>query len=82
MTCFEPEALGNLVQGMEFHKFYFDASEWMCDPLHTTTFAVAATRGVSSKTPTHTTMLNPQVHMLGEDAAAVCYIRLTQYVDR
>ena len=27
MTCFEPEALGNLVQGMEFHKFYFDASE-------------------------------------------------------
>ncbi|CAG0893687.1 unnamed protein product, partial [Cyprideis torosa] len=23
MTAFEPEALGNLVEGMEFHKFYF-----------------------------------------------------------
>jgi len=24
MTCFEPEALGHLVEGMAFHKFYFD----------------------------------------------------------
>jgi calcium/calmodulin-dependent protein kinase (CaM kinase) II len=24
LTCFEPEALGNLVSGMPFHKFYFD----------------------------------------------------------
>lgn len=24
MTCFEPEAKGNLVEGMDFHKFYFD----------------------------------------------------------
>ncbi|KAK7575699.1 hypothetical protein V9T40_011985 [Parthenolecanium corni] len=24
LTAFEPEALGNLVEGMEFHKFYFD----------------------------------------------------------
>lgn len=24
MTAFEPEALGNLLEGMEFHKFYFD----------------------------------------------------------
>jgi len=24
MTCFEPEAKGHLVEGMEFHKFYFD----------------------------------------------------------
>lgn len=26
MTCFEPEALGNLIEGMDFHKFYFDNS--------------------------------------------------------
>ena len=24
LTSFEPEALGNLVEGMDFHKFYFD----------------------------------------------------------
>lgn len=24
LTTFEPEALGNLVEGMDFHKFYFD----------------------------------------------------------
>ncbi|HEY2883348.1 MAG TPA: DUF4440 domain-containing protein [Pirellulales bacterium] len=24
ITCFEPEAEGHLVQGMAFHKFYFD----------------------------------------------------------
>lgn len=24
MTAFEPEALGNLIEGMDFHKFYFD----------------------------------------------------------
>jgi len=24
MTCFEPEAVGHLVEGMAFHKFYFD----------------------------------------------------------
>eukprot|EP00050_Salpingoeca_kvevrii_P002061 m.186408 g.186408 ORF g.186408 m.186408 type:complete len:463 (-) comp10528_c0_seq1:202-1590(-) len=24
LTCFEPEARGHLIQGMEFHKFYFD----------------------------------------------------------
>uniref|UniRef100_S4RND2 calcium/calmodulin-dependent protein kinase n=1 Tax=Petromyzon marinus TaxID=7757 RepID=S4RND2_PETMA len=27
MTSFEPEALGNLVGGMEFHKFYFENRE-------------------------------------------------------
>ncbi len=24
LTCFEPEALGQLVEGMEFHRFYFN----------------------------------------------------------
>lgn len=24
LTSFEPEALGNLVEGMDFHKFYFE----------------------------------------------------------
>ena len=27
LTCFEPEAHGNLIEGMDFHKFYFDNGE-------------------------------------------------------
>ncbi|XP_047198159.1 calcium/calmodulin-dependent protein kinase type II subunit gamma isoform X3 [Hippoglossus stenolepis] len=63
LTSFEPEALGNLVEGMDFHKFYFD--------------------NLLSKNskPVHTTILNPHVHLIGEDAACIAYIRLTQYMD-
>ncbi|XP_069773970.1 calcium/calmodulin-dependent protein kinase type II subunit beta isoform X24 [Narcine bancroftii] len=63
LTSFEPEALGNLVEGMDFHRFYFD--------------------NLLSKNskPIHTTILNPHVHLIGEDAACIAYIRLTQYID-
>ncbi|KAM9810076.1 calcium/calmodulin-dependent protein kinase type II subunit gamma isoform X6 [Syngnathus typhle] len=63
LTSFEPEALGNLVEGMDFHKFYFD--------------------NLLSKNskPVHTTILNPHVHLMGEDAACIAYIRLTQFMD-
>ncbi|XP_068253662.1 calcium/calmodulin-dependent protein kinase type II subunit gamma isoform X5 [Nyctibius grandis] len=63
LTSFEPEALGNLVEGMDFHKFYFE--------------------NLLSKNskPIHTTILNPHVHVIGEDAACIAYIRLTQYID-
>jgi hypothetical protein len=29
LTAFEPEALGNLVEGLEFHKFYFDNRKYL-----------------------------------------------------
>ncbi|CAC42325.1 Calcium/calmodulin-dependent protein kinase type II [Caenorhabditis elegans] len=61
MTCFEPEALGNLIEGIEFHRFYFDGNR---------------------KNQVHTTMLNPNVHIIGEDAACVAYVKLTQFLDR
>jgi ketosteroid isomerase-like protein len=35
LTCFEPEAQGQLVQGLEFHKFYFDLGAGS-SPRHTT----------------------------------------------
>ncbi|XP_028967249.1 calcium/calmodulin-dependent protein kinase type II alpha chain [Galendromus occidentalis] len=63
MTAFAPEAMGNLIEGMEFHKFYFE---------------VAAKQ---TKSGFNTTILNPTVHMMGDDAACIAYIRLTQYVD-
>jgi len=24
LTCFEPETCGNLIEGLDFHRFYFD----------------------------------------------------------
>ncbi|XP_037991929.1 calcium/calmodulin-dependent protein kinase type II subunit delta isoform X4 [Motacilla alba alba] len=63
LTSFEPEALGNLVEGMDFHRFYFENAL------------------SKSNKPIHTIILNPHVHLVGEDAACIAYIRLTQYMD-
>ncbi|KAM4536705.1 calcium/calmodulin-dependent protein kinase type II delta 1 chain isoform 1-T1 [Odontesthes bonariensis] len=63
LTSFEPEALGNLVEGTDFHRFYFDN---------------ALSKG---KLPIHTILLNPHVHLIGDEAACIAYIRLTQYID-
>ncbi|XP_077061223.1 calcium/calmodulin-dependent protein kinase type II delta 2 chain isoform X2 [Siphateles boraxobius] len=63
LTSFEPEALGNLVEGHDFHRFYFEN---------------ALSKG---NKPVHTILLNPHVHLIGEDAACIAYIRLTQYMD-
>jgi calcium/calmodulin-dependent protein kinase (CaM kinase) II len=37
ITCFEPEARGHIVQGLEFHRFYFDLGP--SDGPRTTTMA-------------------------------------------
>lgn len=71
MTAFQAdyipmnESLGNLVAGMDFHKFYFD-------------------NGVVGKNckNVNTTLLNPHVHLLGDDSACIAYVRLTQFVDK
>lgn len=41
----------------------------------------SAVLGKNSKA-VNTTILNPSVHMMGEDAACIAYIRLTQYMDK
>ncbi|XP_052762738.1 calcium/calmodulin-dependent protein kinase type II delta chain-like isoform X1 [Mya arenaria] len=64
ITSFEPEALGNLIVGMDFHKFYFDH--------------VLA----KNQKPVNTSILNPTVHILGDDSACIAYVRLTQYIDK
>ncbi|XP_064640898.1 calcium/calmodulin-dependent protein kinase type II delta chain-like isoform X23 [Lineus longissimus] len=64
LTSFEPESFGNLMEGMDFHKFYFD--------------------NVLSKNnkAINTSILNPTVHLLGDDSACIAYVKLTQYIDR
>mgnify|MGYP003571888570 CR=1 FL=1 len=64
LTCFEPEAFGNLIEGMDFHKFYFD------NVLSRNSKAI------------NTSILNPHVHLLGDDAACIAYVRLTQFIDK
>jgi calcium/calmodulin-dependent protein kinase (CaM kinase) II len=61
LTCFEPEARGVLVTGLEFHRFYF--------------------RERQAADAAQTTLIEPEVRMLGADAAAVTYVRLVQSRD-
>ncbi|XP_065143767.1 calcium/calmodulin-dependent protein kinase type II subunit alpha isoform X8 [Paramisgurnus dabryanus] len=63
VTAFEPEALGNLVEGLDFHRFYFE-NLWS-----------------KNSKPVHTTILNPHIHVIGDEAACIAYIRITQYLD-
>ena len=62
LTCFEPESKGNLVEGMEFHKYYFDNF-----------YSPQQRNG-----PINTTILSPHVHILGEGVACIAYVRLSQ----
>ncbi|CAF4858061.1 unnamed protein product, partial [Rotaria socialis] len=66
ITCFEPETIGNLVEGLDFHKFYFD-----------TVLSAKA-----SKPTINCTMLTPVVHTLGDESACIAYVLLLQYIDR
>ena len=62
-TSFEPETQGHLVAGAAFHKHFFDLD--------------AATPS-SSKLPTQNIMASPHVRLLGDNAAVVSYVRITQ----
>ena len=61
LSAFEPEARGHLVEGLEFHQFYFNLGGHM---------------------GTHnSTLVEPRVRLLGEQAAVITYVRLVQSVD-
>lgn len=62
MTAFEPESMGNLIEGVDYHKYTFD-------------------NVVGRKKHMKIRVINPTVKLLGEDAASIAYVRLTQYVD-
>ena len=63
ITCFEPEARGQLVEGLPFHEFYFKLGG--AKPAVVPTISLAS----------------PNVRLLGEDAAVVAYMRMTQKLD-
>nr|6OF9_A Chain A, CaMKII hub [Chlamydomonas reinhardtii]6OF9_B Chain B, CaMKII hub [Chlamydomonas reinhardtii]6OF9_C Chain C, CaMKII hub [Chlamydomonas reinhardtii]6OF9_D Chain D, CaMKII hub [Chlamydomonas reinhardtii]6OF9_E Chain E, CaMKII hub [Chlamydomonas reinhardtii]6OF9_F Chain F, CaMKII hub [Chlamydomonas reinhardtii]6OF9_G Chain G, CaMKII hub [Chlamydomonas reinhardtii]6OF9_H Chain H, CaMKII hub [Chlamydomonas reinhardtii]6OF9_I Chain I, CaMKII hub [Chlamydomonas reinhardtii] len=65
MTCFEPEAVGHLVEGLDFHKYYF-------------TMPSAPPAPDAPKPHVLNTMASPHVRMVGDSCAVVSYIRLTQ----
>eukprot|EP00741_Cyanophora_paradoxa_P024628 tig00000269_g23779.t1 len=62
-TCFEPEALGHLIEGMPFHRYYFDPSAPPADP--------------TKVKISQNTMSGVHVRQCG-NAAILCYIRLVQ----
>lgn len=69
ITCFEPEARGHLVEGINFHKYYFD-------------YFGSRTRGSACQREApapHTTLTNGRVRRLGDFAAVVCFCRLVQH---
>lgn len=71
LSCFEPEARGHIVLGLDFHKYYFDLKHR----------AANATASGSASAPFQTTMASPHVRLLGDSVAVVSYIRLIQRLD-
>lgn len=82
---------------MDFHRFYFDNRKtssiyyWCFENVKYMihlylifiakwTICLPSVLSKNSK-PIHTTILNPHVHIIGDDAACIAYIRLTQFVD-
>ena len=68
VTCFEEECCGHLVQGLKFHKFYFDLA--------------AAQSPSCSLVPGQAHMSQPNVRILaGGNSAVISYTRLNQSLD-
>lgn len=62
LTCFEAETNGVLVEGLAFHKFYFDLP---VDP-------------ISTASPIQVSMVRPHIRWISSDAAVLSYTRLSQ----
>jgi calcium/calmodulin-dependent protein kinase (CaM kinase) II len=65
LTCFEPEARGQLVEGLAFHEFYFRLPSDPAKPAR----------------PVTNTLASPVVRLLSETVAVVAAMRLTQTLD-
>ena len=65
ISCFEAETNGHLVEGLDFHRFYFPAT------------APAAGAGGESG-GAQVTMARPHLRWLNDDAVVLSYTRLVQ----
>jgi len=63
ISCFEPEARGQVAVGMAFHIYSFELP------------------GAPQKPAKNVTMSQPHVRLMGDDAAVISYVRLTQSLD-
>jgi calcium/calmodulin-dependent protein kinase (CaM kinase) II len=70
ITCYEPEAGQHLLEGLDFHRFFFDEAKRQA--------TVARDEASAAGAGTVTTMVNPKVRMLSPEAAVVTYNRLVQ----
>ena len=62
VSCFEAESEGHLVEGLSFHRYYFELPG---DP-------------GAAPSPVNVTMARPHLRWLSDDAVAISYTRLTQ----
>lgn len=67
LTCFETETVGHLVEGLEFHRFFFPKA-----------IEESTDQTVSSEASVTVTMARPHLRWLGDDAVVLSYSRLTQ----
>jgi|AntRauTorckE5430_2_1112549.scaffolds.fasta_scaffold06381_3 calcium/calmodulin-dependent protein kinase (CaM kinase) II len=63
LTCFEPESNNMLVEGLSFHKFYFD----LAPEVHEQNSKIW-----------NITMSNPHIRWVGKECVIVSYMRVDQ----
>ncbi len=68
LSCFEAETNGVLVEGVQFHRFYFSPSNQF----------FPSNQAPSTTSAVQVTMVRPHVRWLSEDVAVLSYTRLTQ----
>jgi calcium/calmodulin-dependent protein kinase (CaM kinase) II len=80
LSAFEPEARGNLVEGLSFHKFYFDLGG--AESPHNTTMSSPHVRLMGDAAVVSYVRLNQRVSPSGEPTvAAIEETRVWQRVD-
>ncbi len=76
LTCFENETHHCLVQGIQFHKYYFDFDRAIKENSNSNGVIMAPKLPVNN-----ISMSNPHLRWLGDNAVILAYTRLDQALD-